>query len=78
MQRPSLAVVVQSPISVGRSKWEVVGRRLEEFIRADDRAAVVEVRGTSLANHTFTWFPPCVVMVSEPGRVPVAGCPTGG
>ena len=31
----------------GRSKWEVVGRRLEEFIRPEDRASVVEVRRVS-------------------------------
>ena len=45
----------------GRSKWEVVGRRLEEFIQSEDRARVVEVlqnalKGKETANFEFPLY----------------------
>ena len=45
----------------GRSKWEVVGRRLEEFIRPEDRPSVVEVldnalKGKETANFEFPLY----------------------
>ena len=45
----------------GRTKWEVVGRRLEEFIQPEDRASVVEVldnalRGKETANFEFPLY----------------------
>ena len=45
----------------GRSKWEVVGRRLEEFINPEDRESVVEVlenalRGKETANFGFPLY----------------------
>ena len=45
----------------GRTKWEVVGRRLEDFIQPEDRASVVEVldnalRGKETANFEFPLY----------------------
>ena len=45
----------------GRSKWEVVGRRLDEFVGAADRASVVEVldnalKGKETANFEFPLY----------------------
>ena len=45
----------------GRSKWEVVGRRLEEFINPEDRDSVVEVlenalKGKETANFGFPLY----------------------